>query len=413
MAIFGKTPAGKSGGAPRPGRKAPAASRVVSARELAAAAAERHTGRRPAFEPLGESSLRGASIIDWSTAPDAIEVQQANPGLCDALENAALMFASGQDGAARALLEQGVETDPEARQSTLAWLALLDLVQRAGDREVFDQLAMKYVLQFESSAPSWEEGAPTARGESVRGGGYIPLNGELDASSPGPLDGLRRAVEIGVPRARIDLSALTGFDEPGARSLANLLARARRAKMDLAVQRPDRLVAMLEEAVGRGREGGEGAWLLSLELLQWVHDQAKFDERALEFAVTFELSPPSWEPTAKSGPGAPASKPAAGRRGAQPAVEEVEVLELDGVLTGATPPQLADVEQFGALRDVATIDMSRVERVDFVAAGALLNAIARIEGREKALQIAGATPIVRALLLLIGVSPRHFVRRAG
>jgi hypothetical protein len=27
-------------------------------------------------------------------------------------------------------------------------------------------------------------------------------------------------------------------------------------------------------------------------------------------------------------------------------------------------------------------------------------------------QIVGATPIVRALLLLIGISPRHFVKKA-
>ena len=89
------------------------------------------------------------------------------------------------------------------------------------------------------------------------------------------------------------------------------------------------------------------------------------------------------------------------------------MLELAGVIAGATPPQLAEIEQFGALRDVVTLDMARVDRVDFVAAGALLNVIARLEGRQKALQIVGATPIVRALLLLMGASPRHFVRRVS
>ncbi|MGH8802141.1 MAG: hypothetical protein ACREX6_07570, partial [Casimicrobiaceae bacterium] len=158
MAIFGKAPARKPVSAPKADRRpAPAGPRVVSARELAAAAAERRSGRTGAFEPLGGSSLRGVSIIDWSTAPAAIEVQPSNPGLCDVLENAALLFASGQDSAARGLLEQGVQADADARQSALAWLALFDLLQRAGDRNTFEQLAMQYVLQFESSAPSWEE----------------------------------------------------------------------------------------------------------------------------------------------------------------------------------------------------------------------------------------------------------------
>ena len=54
--------------------------------------------------------------------------------------------------------------------------------------------------------------------------------------------------------------------------------------------------------------------------------------------------------------------------------------------------------------------MAAVERVDFVCAGALLNAITRAESQRKTVQIAGASPIIRALLLLIGISPRHFIK---
>ena len=55
--------------------------------------------------------------------------------------------------------------------------------------------------------------------------------------------------------------------------------------------------------------------------------------------------------------------------------------------------------------------MSDVERIDFVCAGALLNAISRIEAQRKSVQIVGASPIIRALLLLIGISPRHFIKK--
>src|SRR5437867_4160734 len=129
MAIFGKPPAKKTAAA-KPAREAKREPHVVSARELAAQAASRK-GKLPGLEPLGETSLRGASIIDWSTAPKAIEVAQANPGLCAVLENAALLFANGQDVAARELLEQGVVTDHDTKLSPLAWLALFDLMQRA------------------------------------------------------------------------------------------------------------------------------------------------------------------------------------------------------------------------------------------------------------------------------------------
>ena len=62
--------------------------------------------------------------------------------------------------------------------------------------------------------------------------------------------------------------------------------------------------------------------------------------------------------------------------------------------------------------DDASSVMSGVERVDFVCAGALLNAINRIEAQRKAVQFLGVSPIVRALLLLIGISPRHFLKKA-
>jgi len=57
------------------------------------------------------------------------------------------------------------------------------------------------------------------------------------------------------------------------------------------------------------------------------------------------------------------------------------------------------------------IDMSGVERIDFVCAGSLFNVINRVETQRKAVQIVGASPIIRALLLLIGISPRHFLKK--
>ena len=128
--------------------------------------------------------------------------------------------------------------------------------------------------------------------------------------------------------------------------------------------------------------------------------------------MAFEQSPPSWEP-----PPAPADP--AQEAGDAPAAQEaadlpqdVEMLVWTGVLAGTALPQLTQLAEFGQRRAILPLDMSGVERVDFVCAGALLNAINRIEAQRKSVQIVGATPIVRALLLLIGISPRHFVKKA-
>lgn len=418
MAIFGKPTARKTESAKSAARTAKREPKVLSARELAAQAVSRK-GKLPGVEPLGETSLRGASIIDWSTAPKAIEVAQANPGLCAVLENAALLFANGQDAAARELLEQGVTTDQDTKLSPLAWLALFDLMQRANDRVAFDQLAMQYVVQFERSSPSWDETGKPATPDTPGAGGYIAITGRLSSQSAVQLEGLKRALEKCVPRARIDLSSVTGFDDAGARLLAVDLARARSQRMELAIQRPEKLRAALEQAVAKGHDGGEGAWLLSLELMQWHHEHADFDERAVEFAVAFELSPPSWEPPprpqgSKRDDAPRDDAPAAGSAasGASAAADK-DIVVFEGVLVGAVASPLARLADLASRNPGATIDMTRVERIDFICTGALLNAIARIEGQGKSVQILGASPIVRALLLLIGISPRHFVKKSA
>jgi ABC-type transporter Mla MlaB component len=164
--------------------------------------------------------------------------------------------------------------------------------------------------------------------------------------------------------------------------------------------------------VKKGKEGGEAAWLLSLELMQWQHQQAAFDDRAVEFAVTFELSPPSWEPPPlpPSAETAPAAAPPADE--APVATRDAQSLVWSGTLTGSTGLQLTELANAAVLRNVIAIDMSAVDRIDFVCAGAMLNTITRVEGQRKSVQIAGASPIIRALLLLIGISPRHFVRKS-
>jgi anti-anti-sigma regulatory factor len=139
--------------------------------------------------------------------------------------------------------------------------------------------------------------------------------------------------------------------------------------------------------------------------MQWNHDQAAFDDRAIEYAIAFEMSPPSWEPPKPVDVTADAAA-----EGASPA-PDAEAVHLTGVLAGQATPHFAKVQEFAHGRAIVPVDMSAVERIDFVCAGAFLNAVSRIEAQRKSVQIVGATPIIRALLLLIGLPPRHFVKK--
>jgi anti-anti-sigma regulatory factor len=411
MALFQKPPKRPEPAAPKRGG-VPAPARPQSARELAAQAVGKGMQRARSEPTARDITVTGASLMGAPPTTSSIEVLQANPGLCAVLENAALLYASAQAEMARKLLEQGVANDHDARLSPLAWLALFDLLQRAGDHVAFDQLAMQYVVQFERSAPAWDEAARPAAGAKGATGGYLAVTGKLTAASASQLDGLKRAIERKVPQARIDLASVTGFDEDGARLLANALALARRSEFALALLRGDKLRAAIESEVKRGRDAGEGVWLLSLELMQWFHEQAAFDDRAIEYAIAFETSPPSYEPPPQAQQAA-AAEPAVDDAEPRETAVQGDMLVWNGVMAGPSAPQLAQLAEFAQGRAVVPIDMTAVERVDFVCAGALLNAINRIESQRRAVQLAGVSPIVRALLLLIGVSPRHFVKKAG
>jgi len=390
--------------------------RPASARDLAASVKERATAApkvgavaAPVESSEPEITDTGPpSIIEW--APNLnqnIEVAVASSGLCAVLENAALLYANGQAPQAREILQQGVAEDHDAKRSQLAWLALFDLLQRAGDRTAFDQLALQYVVAFERSAPAWEDGgAPCRQGARPAAGGYIGLTGKLSAAHAPQIANLHSASKK-QPQIRLDLGSVTGADDAGAKLLADALAKLRKSRYPLVLQHPEKICRALELSVAHGRDADEGHWILMLELLQWQNDHKLFEDRAIEFAVAFEVSPPSWEP--------PASMPLASvaSDAASPsAMENTETLAWQGTLTGSSDPQVAKLNMFREGRHSVPIDMTAVERVDFVCAGALFNAIARAESQRKSVQIIGASPIIRALLLLIGISPRNFIKKA-
>ena len=239
--------------------------------------------------------------------------------MCAVLENAALLYASGQSKPARELLEQGVQTDQEASSSPLAWLALFDLQQRAGDRAAFDKLALLYVVQFERSPPAWEEGGKQPCQRPRRHPAVTPRS---PASSPPRRRRRWRAcasrwASRSNRRASI-CRRCRGSTTPARGCSPKLLAEARKRRTPLKLERYDKLRNALDILVRRGRDAGEGGWLLSLELLQFENKQEAFDDRAIEYAVAFEQSPPSWEP-----PPAPPS-PAATPEAAQPSAAASE-----------------------------------------------------------------------------------------
>src|SRR6266705_4027520 len=288
---------------PRHDPRAKSAHEPVSAREVAASVKRRPPlvpAPRPSsggIDPRGITVTGPSSLIDLSPASQqGIEVAEANPGLCPVLENAALLYANAQATQARQILEHGVINDNDTKGSPLAWLALFDLLQRANDRAAFEQLALQYVVAFERSAPAWEERGPQPYlAKRPAAGGYFALTGKLSPANVPQIGHMLSATQK-QSQGRLDLGSLTGADDAGAKLLADALAQLRKRQYAVALQHPEKIRRALETAVAQGRDAGEGYWTLLLELLQWQNDRTSFEDRAVDFAVAFEISPPSCEP---------------------------------------------------------------------------------------------------------------------
>ena len=400
---------------PRHDARQPAGRAPASAREIAAAVKNRpvapaNQGGAAQTDPRDRDvTLTGPhSMMEWTVGlQESILVAEANPDLCPVLENAALLYGAGQAQPAREMLEQGVVGDDQTKASPLAWLALFDLLQREGNRAAFDQLALQYVVAFERSAPGWEESGTRSRpGARQIAGGYVGFTGKLSANHAPQIANLLAAAHK-QPQVRLDLGSLTGADDAGAKLLADAMAQLRKRRYPLVLQHPEKIRRALDQSVTKGKAAGEGYWTLLLELLQWQHDYKAFDDRALEFAIAFEVSPPSWEPPPEEIP----AEQADGRVAATSS-EDSEMLVWSGSLIGSSEPQVAKLALFREGRHTIAIDMTAVDRIDFVCAGSLLNLISRTESQHKTVQIIGASPIIRALLMLIGITPRHFIKKA-
>ena len=327
----------------------------------------------------------------------SMELGPSGLGFSPALENAALLYASGQAIAARQILASALTHEPESRTSPLAWHAQFDLLQRAHERAAFEQLALEYVAVFERSPPPWDDAILPSAKTAAPGAGYLAFT-NLTAKAALELPG--RAARYST--LRIDVATLSEFEDTGCRRLVDILRRLRRQSYSVGWQGVEALWRRIDEKIKPGTAQNEGLWLFALELLQWQNNQAEFEERAINYAVTFEVSPPSWEPLArKQEQAAVALLPAADSH------------TLKGVLVGPADLQISALHDFADPRRLVKIDMTQVERFDFVCGGALQNAVSNFETNGKDVQILGASPIVQALLVLIGVSPECFTHKSG
>jgi hypothetical protein len=188
-----------------------------------------------------------------------------------------------------------------------------------------------------------------------------------------------------------DWGALRNMDPEAAAKLSELFRNWIRQKLDMRWLGGERLFAVLAEAAPTGvRDADPAYWQLRLDALRMTNRPDQFDEAAIDYCVTYEVSPPSWEPAQcevrVSGSQSSTTSPPLSmvsdvstsfiesRFNEDPSVTvQVAGVELSGQLVGDIGPTLKRLEGELGSSTIVNVSCAKLIRVDFIAAGDLLN----------------------------------------
>lgn len=378
-------------------------------------------------DPPAAPLVQGAQSPQGAESPGGIEL--AEPALPPELEEAAILFANGQSAAAAATLEAVVERDDASRR---AWLMLLDVLHASGRRADFETLCIAYAARFETSPPTWRDaGEPAEAPRRVLSTVLVAFGERIDDDTGRAIEQARKAAQQ--KRAMIlDFSSLESVDPEAALPLVRLLDALIQGRREVTVRGARRLADAARAAIEPGRRDPvTGGWQLALMALRLLGEQAAFEDLSIDYCVTFEVSPPSWEPVPPPLSLAMGSEPmaataerradvAAPSSAAQvtPVVQVPTVpagsqgaLRLRGELAGLIAAELGELRAFAADRREVLIDARDLLRLDFVAAGELLNEIVALQGLGRTVVIDEPSHVVEALLVVMGVRDIARIRR--
>lgn len=341
------------------------------------------------------------------------------------LEEAAILYANNQLRSAIAALQPTRHADGRTPgYDRLVWLVLLDLCQFSGDRERFDTLSVEYAARFETSPPAWNsrQAAPeadsSADGPAVGAARALPAT--LDGGCAKTVDALLRSAREREPV--VDFSAVRAVDAEGATQVLRLFDGVGGSGARLRVKGASALAAAARAAIEPGGEAQSAAlWRLAMYGLRLQGQTQQFDDLSIDYCVTFEVSPPPWEPVPAGiavGEGeaqgdatedeAPAEWPSTRVGGA---MRIAAAFALRGELIGRIQAELQSLRAHARDRSEVAIDCRGLRRLDFVAAGELLNEVVNMQGQGKNLLFIEPNHAVYALMLVMGIHELAEIRR--
>lgn len=411
------------------GEPAAPAQRQLSENQPAAPLQFPEIGGLAGFERVGDSPVSNSS----PSKTGSVGVHEMMTHDAE-LEEAAILFANGEDAGTEAGLLQILAPGASRESHVETWLTLFDLYRATGDQDKFEKAAIDFVERFDRSAPQW-----FSLPDLVKKMGGTADNAAEGAAAhwicPSVLGmqtvaALRAATARSAMPWRLDWSNLKSIEPPALDPLHRVFASWASQPVQLRFMGDSQLQQVLRDATLSGDRSVEQRWwLLRMEALRVTHRPDDFELTALDFCVTYEVSPPAWESarceyktldeqgglmsgntligevyrdSTLSGFQAPDGDTEPGVDGSPS--NQLSSVELAGQIQGDA---LAVLDQLGtklAGADVMHISCAKLIRVDFSAAGTLLNWVSARGAEGRSVQFLEVNRLVASFFNVIGIT---------
>ena len=333
--------------------------------------------------------LATIELLADDAVPDAASAPQTAP----VIEEIAILFANAQLQLVEQMLVDSLAGVGQLDRTV--WWMLFDLYQCNGAQDAFENVAIDYASRFETSPPAWNP-LPHAGVDQT-------FAGVTPTESFGPLlDGaiapqLQRLLELaaGSAATRLEFGRVKNVTPEGCARLLAALSWLRGGRRELIVAGTAELAETVRATIVIGqRDASEAPWLLLLELLQLMNREEDFEETAMDYCVTYERSPPPFE--------ALANVANVANVGSARAPSRSDRFMLPALIDGGAGKLFDAIDAYAEQYQPLVLDCSRLARVDYNAAGALLARLRALAAAGKIIELRDVNHLVAALFRLMG-----------
>ncbi len=348
------------------------------------------------------------------------------------LDEAVIAFANADYETSERALTELVRPGGSRNLHGETWLVLFDHYRATGAQGKFEALAVEYAQQFGLSAPQWFS-MPKLVAESTRQASRSPMakGSQVSWTAPSSLTAedvallQKRTETLPMPWV-FDWTALDHVEIDAAIRLREVFRGWAAQQVDQRWIGGDRFLNQLKELAPVGeRDTDPALWMLRLEALRLANRPDQFDEAAIDYCVTYEVSPPSWERAkcrvrigadgvSTNGPATSTLQSEAQSTfldtGVSDAASLAAHLELMGQLSGDISDNLRGLSAEVGEASLINISCTKLIRLDFMAAGDLLNWVLQRRSENRTVVFTDAHRLVALFFGAMGINEHAKVK---